>query len=116
VLKIGALIRVTARKVGIALAGGYPYQEVWASIWAQLQQVRSTYTMAEKIRRAGIAFLPPAGFRLYFRSFDRCRTGISGSIFSQDWSETSQDFICGILGRNPALTCSRFQQLFRDKL
>ena len=39
VLKIGALIRVTVRKVWIALAGGYPYQEVWASIWAQLQQV-----------------------------------------------------------------------------
>ena len=39
VLKIGALIRVTVRKVWIALAGGYPYREVWASIWAQLQQV-----------------------------------------------------------------------------
>jgi len=39
VLRIGALIRVTVRKVWIALAGGYPYQEVWASIWAQLQQV-----------------------------------------------------------------------------
>ncbi|MGA3044511.1 MAG: transposase, partial [Bryobacteraceae bacterium] len=39
VLKIGALIRVTVRKVWIALAGGYPYQEVWASIWAQLQRV-----------------------------------------------------------------------------
>ena len=36
VLKIGALIRVTVRKVWIALAGGYPYQEVWASIWARL--------------------------------------------------------------------------------
>ncbi len=37
-LKIGALMRVTVRKVWIALAGGYPYQEVWASIWAPLQQ------------------------------------------------------------------------------
>jgi len=39
VLKIGALIRVTVRKVWIALAGGYPYQQVWANTWAQLQQV-----------------------------------------------------------------------------
>jgi hypothetical protein len=39
VLKIGALIRATVRKVGIALAGGYPHQEVWANIRAQLQQV-----------------------------------------------------------------------------
>ncbi len=39
VLRIGALIRVTVRKVWIALAGGYPYQEVWARIWAQLQRV-----------------------------------------------------------------------------
>jgi len=39
VLKIGALIRVTVRKVWIALAGGYPYQEIWARIWQQLQQV-----------------------------------------------------------------------------
>ena len=39
VLKIGALLRVTVRKVWIALAGGYPYAEAWASIWARLQQV-----------------------------------------------------------------------------
>jgi hypothetical protein len=39
VLKIGALIRVTVRKVWIALAGGYPYAEGWARIWAQLQQI-----------------------------------------------------------------------------
>ena len=39
VLKIGALIRVTVRKGWIALAGGYPYQQVWANTWAQLQQV-----------------------------------------------------------------------------
>jgi len=39
VLKIGALIRVTVRKVWIALAGGYPYAEAWASIWVRLQQV-----------------------------------------------------------------------------
>jgi hypothetical protein len=39
VLKIGALIRVTVRKVWIALAGGYPYAELWTRIWSQLQQL-----------------------------------------------------------------------------
>jgi hypothetical protein len=39
VLKIGALIRVTVRKVWIALAGGYPYAELWGKIWGQLQQL-----------------------------------------------------------------------------
>jgi hypothetical protein len=39
VLKIGGLIRVTVRKVWIALAGGYPYAEAWASVWERLQQV-----------------------------------------------------------------------------
>jgi len=39
VLKIGALIRVTVRKVWIALAGGYPYAELWTRIWEQLQQL-----------------------------------------------------------------------------
>jgi hypothetical protein len=39
VLKIGALIRVTVRKVWIALAGGYPYAELWARIWGRLQQL-----------------------------------------------------------------------------
>lgn len=39
VLKIGALIRVTVRRVWIALAGGYPYAEGWASVWEHLQQV-----------------------------------------------------------------------------
>ena len=38
-LKIGALIRVTVRKVWIALAGGYPYAELWATIWGQLQRL-----------------------------------------------------------------------------
>lgn len=39
VLKIGALIRVTVRKIWIALAGGYPYAQAWANIWARRQQV-----------------------------------------------------------------------------
>jgi len=38
VLKIGALIRVTVRKIWVALAGGYPYGELWARIWRQLQR------------------------------------------------------------------------------
>jgi hypothetical protein len=38
-LKIGALIRVTVRKVWIALASGYPYVELWERIWRQLQQL-----------------------------------------------------------------------------
>ncbi|MGH9325616.1 MAG: IS1380 family transposase [Terriglobia bacterium] len=39
VLKIGALIRVTVRKVWVALAGGYPYGELWATILRQLQPI-----------------------------------------------------------------------------
>ncbi len=39
VLKIGALIRVTVRRVWIALAEGYPYAKLWASIYARLQQI-----------------------------------------------------------------------------
>jgi hypothetical protein len=38
-LKIGALIRVTVRKVWIALAGGYPYAELWGRIGRRLQQL-----------------------------------------------------------------------------
>ena len=36
-LKIGALIRVTVRKIWVSLAGGYAYVEVWARIWSRLQ-------------------------------------------------------------------------------
>ena len=38
VLKIGALIRVTARKIWVALAAGYPYAARRVRIWRQLQQ------------------------------------------------------------------------------
>jgi hypothetical protein len=37
VLKIGALIRVTARKVWLSLAGGYPYAALFARVYAALQ-------------------------------------------------------------------------------
>jgi hypothetical protein len=36
-LKIGALIRVTVRKVWVSLASGYPYQELFAQVYAQLR-------------------------------------------------------------------------------
>jgi hypothetical protein len=38
-LKIGALIRVTVRKVWVSLAGGYPYAELFGHIYAQLQAI-----------------------------------------------------------------------------
>ena len=38
-LKIGALIRVTVRKVWVSMAGGYPYTQLWARVYAQLQAV-----------------------------------------------------------------------------
>src|SRR5690242_5549890 len=37
VLKIGALLRVTARKVWVSLAGGYPYTELFTRVHAALQ-------------------------------------------------------------------------------
>src|SRR5437879_5285984 len=37
VLKIGALIRITVRKVWVSLAGGYPYAELFARVHAALQ-------------------------------------------------------------------------------
>jgi len=36
-LKVGALIRITVRKVWVSLAGGYPYAALWASVLTQLQ-------------------------------------------------------------------------------
>jgi hypothetical protein len=36
-LKIGALIRITVRKVWVSLAGGYPYRELFAQVYAQLR-------------------------------------------------------------------------------
>jgi Transposase DDE domain group 1 len=36
-LKVGALIRLTVRKVWVSLAGGYPYAELWARVLTQLQ-------------------------------------------------------------------------------
>ncbi len=38
-LKIGAVIRVTVRKVWVSMAGGYPYAQRWARIWARLQLI-----------------------------------------------------------------------------
>jgi len=36
-LKIGALIRITARKVWVSMAAGYPYAELFRDISARLQ-------------------------------------------------------------------------------
>ena len=42
-LKIGALmritVRITVRKVWVSLASGYPYQELFRQVYAQLQAV-----------------------------------------------------------------------------
>jgi hypothetical protein len=38
-LKIGALIRITVRKVWVSLAGGYPYPELFAQVYTQLRTV-----------------------------------------------------------------------------
>jgi len=39
VLKIGALIRITVRKVWVSLAGGYPSTELWARVLTALQAI-----------------------------------------------------------------------------
>jgi DDE family transposase len=36
-LKIGALVRLTVRKVWVSMAGGYPYRELFAQVYAQLR-------------------------------------------------------------------------------
>ena len=38
-LKIGALIRVTIRKVWVSMAEGYPYTELFARIYARLEAI-----------------------------------------------------------------------------
>ena len=38
-LKIGALIRITVRKVWVSMAGGYPYAEQFRQVYARLQAV-----------------------------------------------------------------------------
>ena len=38
-LKIGALMRITVRKVWVSLASGYPYQELFRQVYVQLQAV-----------------------------------------------------------------------------
>ena len=38
-LKIGALIRITVRKIWVLMAGGYPYAERFRQVYAQLQAV-----------------------------------------------------------------------------
>ena len=80
VLKIGALIRVTVRKVWIALAGGYPYQEVWAKIWGSFSRQPcaaergvTQATVTKDIHRRKGAESP--GEVLYFQEADGPKTG-----------------------------------------
>ncbi len=40
-LKIGALIRITVRKVWVSMAGGYPYQDLFAQVYARLRALPS---------------------------------------------------------------------------
>jgi hypothetical protein len=41
VLKIGAQVKVTVRKIWVSLAGGYPYAELFAQVYKNLQIVNS---------------------------------------------------------------------------
>lgn len=59
--------------------------------------VRRTYTIAENICRAGIGLRPAPGFRWYWPSNARFRSGTSGSTLRHNSSETVQDLICAIL-------------------
>ena len=36
-LKIGALVRITVRRVWVSMAGSYPYAELFGQAWAQLR-------------------------------------------------------------------------------
>jgi hypothetical protein len=38
---MGALIRITVRKVWVSMAGGYPYADLFRQVYAQLQAVPS---------------------------------------------------------------------------
>ena len=53
-LKIGALVRVSVRRVTFALASGYPHQATFAQVWANLSAWRATP------REAALAEIRPA--------------------------------------------------------
>jgi hypothetical protein len=38
-LKIGALVRITVRRIWVSLSAGYPYAELFHQMLRQLQQV-----------------------------------------------------------------------------
>jgi hypothetical protein len=42
-LKIGALVRVTVRKIWVSFSSAWPYQELFARVWSQLQQAPATF-------------------------------------------------------------------------
>ena len=39
-LKIGALVRISVRRVVVAMAGGYPYQRIFAAVYSNLRRLR----------------------------------------------------------------------------
>jgi hypothetical protein len=41
-LKIGAQIRVSVRRVKLSLAGGYPFREIFADVYRNLRNLMST--------------------------------------------------------------------------
>jgi hypothetical protein len=42
-LKIGAQVRVTVRKIWVSFSSAWPYQELFARIWSQLRQAPATF-------------------------------------------------------------------------
>ncbi len=81
-LKIGALIRVTVRKVWVSMAGGYPYAELWAQIWAWLQLIplrcssrRWNFSDGLRGKSTGGSVLGPPCESLRFSRHDLARGG-----------------------------------------
>jgi len=65
-LKIGAQIRVTVRKIWVALAEGCPYEAVFRQVYQNLLATRPTRQGGERTSR---------GFRWGRRGRDRCARG-----------------------------------------
>ena len=43
-LKIGAQIRVTVRKVWVSMASSYPWPKLYAQVWANLREAEAVFT------------------------------------------------------------------------
>jgi Transposase DDE domain group 1 len=44
-LKIGALVRVTVRRIWVSFSSAWPYQELFTRVWSQLQQAPATFPL-----------------------------------------------------------------------